>query len=232
MWLPRDLVPRPVIETDGRAIVLDLGTDSREFDTPLAGMPVVTFSRLIDEKMARAGTGFAFGRWGERRDLYTGEHYASPDAGARRNVHLGVDLFCRAETPVFAPLAGRVHRIANIARDLDYGPLLILEHAPPGSTPFFTLYGHLSLASTAAIVEGQAVRAGEPIARIGSPPENGNWPPHLHFQVILDLLGLDVDFPGVAAANDQDHWLALSPLPAPFFPELDARLLDGRARGP
>ena len=36
--------------------------------------------------------------------------------------------------------------------------------------------------------EGDQVEKGQQIATIGPPPENGNWPPHLHFQIMLDLL--------------------------------------------
>ena len=68
---------------------------------------------------------------------------------------------------------------------------------------------------------GQQVKSGEQIAAVGRPPENGNWPPHLHLQLILDLLGLDADYPGVARASQQDLWCALSPSPACFFKNLD-----------
>ena len=43
--------------------------------------------------------------------------------------------------------------------------------------------------------------------------ENGGWPPHLHFQIILDLLDLDADFPGVAFASQRAVWTSLSPDP-------------------
>ena len=77
------------------------------------------------------------------------------------------------------------------------------------------------------MTEGTAVEAGEGIARVGAPPENGNWAPHLHFQPILDLLGLDADFPGVASRKEKDKWFELSPLPGVFFPDCDASQLDG-----
>ncbi|MEO6446181.1 MAG: aminotransferase class III-fold pyridoxal phosphate-dependent enzyme, partial [Gemmatimonadaceae bacterium] len=43
---------------------------------------------------------------------------------------------------------------------------------------------------------------------------NGGWPPHLHFQVICDLLGREGDFPGVARARERAVWLSLCPDPA------------------
>lgn len=214
----------PVIETDGKAIVLDLSTGSRLRGIPLYGLDVVTFGKLIDESMAEAGTGFAFGRYGEPRELYDNEHFRQ--SGEPRTVHLGIDLFCKAGTPIRAPLDGQVEFTANNARELDYGPMLVLRHEDAGASPFFTLYGHLGSGVLDGLEAGQAVRAGQPIASVGSPPGNGNWPPHLHFQLILDLRGLGADFPGVAAASEQAAWFGLSPSPAPFFPEYDARRLE------
>jgi murein DD-endopeptidase MepM/ murein hydrolase activator NlpD len=220
-------VPVPVVETDGRAIVLDLSAGSVALGDPLMGMTVGRFTERMQLRMQEAGTRFAYGRWGERRELYGNEHFAVDDPERKRDVHLGVDLFCDPDTPVRAPLPGRVILEANNARELDYGPLLVLEHDLSG-TPFYTLYGHLSSASTVVIEPGQAVEAGEIIARVGEPPENGNWSPHLHFQVILDLLGMDADFPGVCSVHDCARWFSLSPLPSVFFPDVLPGALDGR----
>ena len=145
-----------------------------------------------------------------------------------REVHMGIDIFGAPGTPVCAPLDGTVSIKANNDQALDYGPLLVLQHAAPGGEPFYTLYGHLALASLAELQVGQGGVAGEQIAQVGAPPENGNWPPHLHFQLILDLLELGRTFPGVALRSEQDVWLALSPLPSRFFSELDPAALDGR----
>ncbi len=220
------LSPGPVIETDGRAIVLDLSAGSMQLGEPLPELSVARFSELVNAAMADAGTGFAYGRWGERRELYANALFASDDPDGRRDVHLGVDVFCAPGTEVLAPLPGRVSVNANNARELDYGPLLILEHESDNG-PFYTLYGHLSLDSISSVSVGTEVQAGDRIARVGAPPENGNWAPHLHFQPILDLLGLGADFPGVARAAELDKWFALSPLPAAFFPDCEGVLLDG-----
>ncbi len=60
---------------------------------------------------------------------------------------------------------------------------------------------------------GRIVRAGDRIATLGAPPINGDWPPHLHLQIITDLLELDHDFPGVGRASQRALWLNLSPDP-------------------
>jgi 4-aminobutyrate aminotransferase-like enzyme len=64
---------------------------------------------------------------------------------------------------------------------------------------------------------------------VGTRDENGGWPPHVHFQVILDLLDEDADFRGVAYAAERTFWTGLSPdpnvllgIPADRFPPREA----------
>ena len=215
----------PIINTDGKAIVLDLSIGSRLRGESFADLGVDKFGRLINETMADAGTGFAFGRYAEPRELYDNDHFAGESAHERRTIHLGLDLFCDVGTPVFAPLDGKVELLANNARELDYGPMLVVRHVNGGEA-FFTLYGHLGLEVLDTLEAGQFLKAGDQVATVGSPPDNGNWPPHLHFQVILDLKGLGVDFPGVACKSERDYWLGVSPSPAAFFPECTAQSLE------
>ncbi len=226
-----ELSPAPVVRTDQRSIILDLSIGSMALGESLLNLPVERFGQRVNQALADAGTEFAFGRWGEPRELYVSSLFAneSTELQEPRVVHLGVDVFCLADTPIYAPLAGRIHIKTNNAAELDYGPLLVLDHETSTGEIFFSLYGHLRAASLDEVHEGQAVSAGEQIATVGSAPENGNWPPHLHFQLILDLLGLGADFPGVARRSEQAAWLALSPLPGRFFPECNPEHLDGRA---
>ena len=214
----------PVIETDGKSIVLDLSKGAELCGQPVAGLDVGALSDLIDRTMAAAGTAFAFGRWAEPRELYTSTSFSGD--GEARTVHMGIDLFCAAGTAVCTPLDGMVSILANNESDLDYGPLLVMEHAAGNDGFFYTLYGHLSMDTLDRLPVGKQVRAGEQIASVGEPPTNGNWPPHLHFQLINDLLGLGRDFPGVARQSEQDYWLGLSPSPARFFPEIEPERLE------
>lgn len=68
-------------------------------------------------------------------------------------------------------------------------------------TVFYTLYGHLSLESLTGKYVGMPVQAGERIADFGNFPINGDWPPHLHFQVMNDMMGLAGHFPGRLLPN-------------------------------
>jgi 4-aminobutyrate aminotransferase-like enzyme len=65
---------------------------------------------------------------------------------------------------------------------------------------------------------GRHVAAGERIAWLGDATVNGGWPPHLHLQIIGDMLGREGEFPGVAAPSEREIWLSLCP---------DANLIAG-----
>ncbi|WP_236705069.1 peptidoglycan DD-metalloendopeptidase family protein [Hymenobacter sp. AT01-02] len=129
-----------------------------------------------------------------------------------RSLHLGVDVWLRAGTPVLAPLDAVVHSVQDNDNFGDYGPTVILQHRLEDAT-FYTLYGHLSRRETLLLRPGMTVAKGETFTEVGPAPENGDWPPHLHFQVIADMLGLAGDFPGVALPEEQEKWAALCPDP-------------------
>ncbi len=218
--------PAKIIDTDENAIVLDLSSGSRLQGQEIAGLNAEELGALIDEAMRIADTGFAFGRYGEPRELYSNENFADAEGHEARTIHLGIDLFCVAGTPVFTPLDGTIEIVANNDRDLDYGPMVVVRHPIGDVGAFYTLYGHLSLDTLERVEAGQTVSAGEQIASVGMPPTNGNWPPHLHTQLIVDMLGSGRNFPGVAQKSQQDYWFEISPSPAIFFPECESKLLE------
>ncbi|HMQ64627.1 MAG TPA: aminotransferase class III-fold pyridoxal phosphate-dependent enzyme, partial [Flavilitoribacter sp.] len=157
----------------------------------------------------------AIGGYGEVRPFYTTDAYTvMTDSGpAWRTVHLGLDIWADAGTPVFCPVDGEVYSVHDNAGDKNYGPTIILRHNPTDGPEFYTLYGHLMLTSLDGLKAGQKVRKGQTIASIGPAPENGNWPPHLHFQVRLDMLGERQDFPGVAFPEKRRVWMSICPDP-------------------
>ena len=168
-------------------------------------------SDVLFGEMARGGASVGIGRYDEPRLLYAGEAFARD--GDRRTIHIGVDLFVRAGTSVRAPLDGTVESVHENPEPLDYGPTVILRHEPPDGPPFYTLYGHLSRSVLTQLSPGDGVSAGQAFAELGTFQENGNWPPHLHFQIITDLLGMSGDFPAVAPPDERDVWTALCPDP-------------------
>ena len=156
--------------------------------------------------------GVGVGGYMERRAWY--QKAAHFQAGAEpRNIHLGVDIWAPAGTAISAPLAGRIHSFKDNALYGDYGPTIILEHRPAAGISFFTLYGHLSRQSLSGLVSGAQIEPGELLGHLGSPGENGDWPPHLHFQIILDLQGKSGDFMGVCTESQSALYREICPDP-------------------
>ena len=94
----------------------------------------------------------------------------------------------------------------------DYGPTIILEHEIEGFT-FYTLYGHLSLESLEGKSVGQIVKKGQKIAELGKPPINGDYAPHLHFQIIKNIENKKGDYSGVCSEKDLDFYTENCPNP-------------------
>ena len=196
--------------TSENSTILDLSIGSTELGNvdEFENIPNFThqiFNRLTDGQVA-------IGRYNEARPIYLGDMFAV-DHHERRAIHIGLDLFDHAGTPIFAPLAGHVYSVHDNKGDKDYGPTLILEHQPTPEIKFYTLYGHLGGSVLEQWQVGQVVEAGAQIAVMGDYPDNGNWPPHVHFQIIADMLGNTVEFPGVIAPRHRSVWLSLSPNP-------------------
>jgi murein DD-endopeptidase MepM/ murein hydrolase activator NlpD len=155
----------------------------------------------------------AFGGYNEERNIYQrSTFFKQKDADTERNIHLGMDLWITAGTPVFAPLDATVHSFKNNLNFGDYGPTIILEHKIQG-VKFYTLYGHLSLESIANLKVGQTLIRGEQFATLGDANVNGDYPPHLHFQIIRDIQGFKGDYPGVCSKKDLQFYLNNCPDP-------------------
>jgi 4-aminobutyrate aminotransferase-like enzyme/Ser/Thr protein kinase RdoA (MazF antagonist) len=195
--------------------IMDLGVGSLELGNNQNFEDSHRFERHINRLMEDAGVDFGLGGYGEVRPFYTTDAYqVEGNEGPRwRSVHLGLDIWAEARTPVFAPLDGKVHSFADNAQDRDYGPAIILEHEPEEGLVFYTLYGHLSRESLEHLSVGMPVKKGQFIATFGEREVNGGWPPHLHFQVLLDTLGKEGDFPGVAFPEEWPVWSSLCPNP-------------------
>lgn len=172
---------------------------------------IQTFSAYINATLQKTNKTWGAGGYGEDRVLYVSPLFTKPGEEPR-SIHLGVDLWMPAGTKIFSPLPGFIHSFQDNNHYLDYGPTIILEHELEG-TRFYTLYGHLSRSSLVGLAVGQTIEAGQQIATLGDQNENGSWPPHLHFQVISDMLGKSGDFPGVAKPSERDYYLNLCPDP-------------------
>lgn len=210
----------PVVDGLGSApLVLDLSVGSEMIPADLMDADSARLGAVIAAEMAAAGATVALGRYGEARLLYAAPQFATASAELpeRRTIHMGVDLFAAPGTPVHAPLAGEVVSAQVNDAPLDYGPTIILRHVTDDGVPFYTLYGHLSVESVAGLTPGQAVAAGAVVGAIGETAVNGGWPPHLHLQLITELVDESGNFPGVARAGEWALWQSLCPDPAPLL---------------
>ena len=152
------------------------------------------------------------GGYGEIRPFYSTDSYKNEgNHGNRwRTQHLGTDFWIEADTPIHTFYDGVILSVSNNNQHLDYGYTVIVKHKI-NDIEFYTLYGHLSSSCVGIVKEGQSIVSGEIIGHLGAMDENGGWPPHLHFQIMLDLLGNTTNFPGVAYPAHFDIWKSICP---------------------
>ena len=203
----------PFIEGQTRCVAMDLSGMRADF-TPEVYDHIDRFCAYIDGLLTAAGADYGIGGYAEDREMYARSRVFDGQDAPRR-LHLGMDIWGPAGTPVCSPLPGVVHSLGIRDAVGDYGGVLILSHLLDG-LPFHTLYGHL----TSSVIKwhpGDRVEAGQPIARLGAPAENGHWPPHLHFQVIRDMEGMSGDYPGVCRRADATRFLRNCPDPTPLL---------------
>ena len=160
----------------------------------------------INNYLEKANKKVAYGGYLEHRNLYDrSDYFSSQTEETQRNIHLGLDLWCPAGTDILAAFNGVIHSFNDNTNFGDYGPTIILEHSL-GNDMFYTLYGHLSRASIKNIKVGQSVKQGDIIAQLGDAKVNGDYAPHLHFQIIKDLQGKEGDYPGVCSAKELEFY--------------------------
>jgi len=158
------------------------------------------------------------GGYCEPRPLYTSSSYDKIGNQGResRSIHIGVDFWLPANTAVHALFDGEVITAVDDCGDKEYGGLVILRHNTD-DFEFFTLYGHLTVASATQHAIGDIIKKDIPIGELGNFPENGNWAPHLHFQVMLSIMDYHNDFPGVVYHNQLEVWKSICPDPNLLF---------------
>ena len=168
--------------------------------------PGTTLSDLIKQAGGYSPTAYPFGGYLEKRDIYNrSEYFNKQSKENQRNIHLGIDLWCDANTAVLAVLEGEIHSFKNNTNHGDYGPTIILKHTVDDRV-FYSLYGHLSEDSLKNLNVGDKVSQGEKIAVLGDNSVNGDYAPHLHFQLIIDMEGNLGDYPGVSSTKTLNYY--------------------------
>ena len=218
-WLksrPNDFAPLLEFDIhDGPITVIDLSMSSPLLSSDPAQNDESNITPRILQTISDASAAVGIGRYNEARYIYLVPAFATGDqlTDEYRTTHLGMDLFVPANTSIYAPLDGRVFDFADNAASQDYGPIIVLEHKGPEHPTFYTLYAHLSRESLSGLMVGQDITKGQQLGTVGSSDVNGGWTPHLHFQIVTDLLNLNCDFPGVARPSQRQVWLSLCPDP-------------------
>lgn len=178
------------------------------------------FSQYVHYQLQQNHCSYGIGGYNEHRTIYSrseafdADKYTLTKAQKQepRRLHLGIDIWGLAGTTVYAPIGGVVHSFAFNNAFADYGATIILQHQLDGIV-FHTLYGHLSLKDLAYLKEGKYISQGEVLGHFGEPTENGQWPPHLHLQVIRDMQEMKGDYPGVCRFSERAYYLKNCPDP-------------------
>ena len=196
-----------------KLLLLDFTENNQELTDELFDN-TKNFIAFINWQLIGGQARYGIGGYAEHRTIYSKSKVfdAEKPGDEPRRLHLGVDIWSKPYTPVMCPLNGIVHSFAFNNGIGNYGTTIILSHSLSGAH-FYTLYGHLTLNSIKNMREGDRIEQGDIFADFGIPVENGHWPPHLHFQIILDLEGWKGDYPGVCKYSEKEKYLANCPDP-------------------
>ena len=170
------------------------------------------FETFIENHLRKNNSKVAFGGYNEERNLYKSSLIFNAEENEERSIHIGMDLWIKAGTPVLAALDGIVYGFDFNAGKGNYGPTIILKHRIENQS-FYTLYGHLSVESIENIEIGTLFKKGQQLATLGDAAVNGGYSPHLHFQIIKNIGENFSDYPGVCNKKDLDFYLKNCPNP-------------------
>jgi len=208
----------PYNEKTDRVVALNLSKTNQAFTEAIYNS-TGTFTNYIDQLRKDSGATYLIGGYREHREMYRRSKLFDKSLATEvetndepRSLHLGTDIWGAIGTTIYAPLGGMVHSFAFNNNYGDYGATIILQHQL-NTTNFYILYGHLSLRDIEGLRKGKFISRGEPFAHFGPPEENGNWPAHLHFQLIIDMSNYEGDYPGVCKLSEAARYLQNSPDP-------------------
>ena len=141
--------------------------------------PVVTVAPknappvVVAEQVQVAPSGLALPVVGIKPDQLTDTYDAARGAGRR---HDAIDIMADEGTPVIAAADGTIEKLFNSVR----GGITIYERSPDKKWEYY--YAHLS-AYAPGLAEGQQVKRGQVIARVGHTGDASAAGPHLHFAI-------------------------------------------------
>ncbi|WP_374305736.1 aminotransferase class III-fold pyridoxal phosphate-dependent enzyme [Ferrovibrio sp.] len=161
---------------------------------------------------ARVAPRIGIGRYAEDRGIY--DHPEEPRDDKARKIHHAIDIFLPAGTDVLCPFMGTIEDFGYDAERHGFGGIVILRHETDDGVPFWTFYGHLAPGGLAILRRGQRVAPGAVIGRLAAETENGDWPPHLHFQLMTHLMGWKaIEVNGLSRSDQWELWREICPNP-------------------
>lgn len=210
----KTLPPTKVIDSSielSKYIALDLSTTNQELVEKKPDN-AAEFEVFISNYLKKNNAEVAYGGYIEGRNLYQRSTIFKNESNPERNIHIGLDLWSKEGTIILAPIDGKVHSFKDNVGLGDYGPTIILEHEIENEK-FYTLYGHLSLESIENLTVGTIFKKGESFATFGNSAVNGDYAPHLHFQIINNIENYNGDYPGVCNIKDLNFYIENCPDP-------------------
>ena len=192
-------------------VAIDLSENNKDLENYKLET-AVDYEKYIQTFLEKNNAKIAYGGYLEKRNLYKRSSIFNTKNLEERNIHIGLDFWINEQAKVYSCFDGIIHSLQNNTSHGDYGPTLILEHEIEGFI-FHSLYGHLSLESLYDKNIGDSIQKGQTIATLGLPPINGDYAPHLHFQIIIDIQNNFGDYPGVCSTNDLEFYTNNCPNP-------------------
>jgi murein DD-endopeptidase MepM/ murein hydrolase activator NlpD len=150
--------PRPIVARSGNVLTVK----------PDNAAPVV-----VAQQVVVGPAGLAIPVIGVGADQLQDTFDDARSAGRR---HDAIDIMAPEGTPVIAAADGTIEKLFNSAR----GGITIYERSPDGNWVYY--YAHLS-AYAPGLTEGQQVKRGQVIARVGHTGDASAAGPHLHFAI-------------------------------------------------
>lgn len=121
--------------------------------------------------------------------------------------HTGADLNMAGDKDAHAPIysiGDGVVRYARLVSKTSWGYLIVINHGIVDGKPLFSRYGHVE---DIIVKEGNPVKVGEPIAKVGN--QFGRFPYHLHFDIsTTDHLNKSPTYwPGLDLQGTKHHFV-------------------------
>lgn len=134
-------------------------------------------TEMVDDVHKKYGLDFSYGGWMEDRSFLWKGTYLEP---LNTYIHLGIDVNAPAGTDISIDFDAEVVKIDDdYPEEGGWGPRVVVKHA---KEPVYFIYAHLDKEIKCKI--GDVLKKDQIFAKVGKPPYNGNWFPHVHIQTI------------------------------------------------